>query len=98
MRISWVSPARRVDVSRRSTARFQRWCHQRRTRARYWRSCPLSDRQRSAIDAAWVSQQFSPLPMRIAVISDTHNRVPPQLPELLAEADEIWHLGDVCDE
>ncbi len=36
--------------------------------------------------------------MRIAVIADTHNRVPPHLPGLLAEADEIWHLGDVCDD
>ena len=36
--------------------------------------------------------------MRIAVIADTHNRLPPQLPGLLADADEIWHLGDVCDE
>src|SRR5438094_7461045 len=36
--------------------------------------------------------------MRIAVVSDTHNRVVPQLFDLIAEADEIWHLGDVCDE
>src|SRR5882672_12246764 len=35
--------------------------------------------------------------MRIAVFSDTHNRYPPTLPERLAAADEIWHLGDVCD-
>jgi uncharacterized protein len=34
--------------------------------------------------------------MRIAVISDTHNRYPPTLPERLREAAEIWHLGDVC--
>lgn len=34
--------------------------------------------------------------MRIAVISDTHNRYPASLPEKLREADEIWHLGDVC--
>lgn len=34
--------------------------------------------------------------MRIAVISDTHNRYPPTLPERLRGADEIWHLGDVC--
>ncbi len=36
--------------------------------------------------------------MRIAVLSDTHNRLPPHLPPLLAGADEIWHLGDVTDE
>jgi putative phosphoesterase len=35
--------------------------------------------------------------MRIAVISDTHDRYPASLPGRLAEADEIWHLGDVCD-
>lgn len=35
--------------------------------------------------------------MRIAVIADTHDRYPPTLPERLTGADEIWHLGDVCD-
>lgn len=35
-------------------------------------------------------------PMRIAVISDTHDRFPPDLPQRIAGADEIWHLGDVC--
>ena len=35
--------------------------------------------------------------MRIAVIADTHNRYPADLPAKLAKADEIWHLGDVCD-
>lgn len=35
--------------------------------------------------------------MRIAVIADTHNRYPPGLPRQLRDADEIWHLGDVCD-
>lgn len=34
--------------------------------------------------------------MRIAVISDTHDKFPPSLPERLRLADEIWHLGDVC--
>jgi uncharacterized protein len=34
--------------------------------------------------------------MRIAVISDTHDRYPPTLPQRIARADEIWHLGDVC--
>lgn len=33
--------------------------------------------------------------MRIAVISDTHGHYPPDLPEKLRGADEIWHLGDV---
>lgn len=35
--------------------------------------------------------------MRIAVISDTHDKFPPNLPARLGDADEIWHLGDVCD-
>ena len=34
---------------------------------------------------------------RIAVIADTHDRYPPGLPTRLAAADEIWHLGDVCE-
>lgn len=34
--------------------------------------------------------------MRIAVISDTHDRFPANLPDRLKGADEIWHLGDVC--
>jgi hypothetical protein len=35
--------------------------------------------------------------MRIAVLADTHDHYPPDLPERLRTADEIWHLGDVCD-
>jgi putative phosphoesterase len=35
-------------------------------------------------------------PLRIAVLADTHDRLPPRLPDLLSCADEIWHLGDVC--
>jgi len=35
--------------------------------------------------------------IRIAVISDTHDRFPASLPSRLSGADEIWHLGDVCD-
>lgn len=35
--------------------------------------------------------------MRIAVIADTHDRYPPTLPGRLKGADEIWHLGDVCE-
>jgi putative phosphoesterase len=35
--------------------------------------------------------------MRIAVIADTHDRHPPGLPARLQGADEIWHLGDVCE-
>ena len=35
--------------------------------------------------------------MRIAVVSDTHDHYPAGLPEQLRGADEIWHLGDVCE-
>ncbi len=35
--------------------------------------------------------------LRIAVISDTHNQYPKKLLYHLTPADEIWHLGDVCD-
>lgn len=34
---------------------------------------------------------------RIAVLADTHDRVPAGLPAKLSAADEVWHLGDVCD-
>lgn len=35
--------------------------------------------------------------MRIAVIADTHDRLPQSVRDKIASADEIWHLGDVCD-
>jgi putative phosphoesterase len=34
----------------------------------------------------------------IAVIADTHDKLPYKLVEMIAGADEIWHLGDVCAE
>ncbi len=34
--------------------------------------------------------------LRILVISDTHDHLPPRLEQLATGADEIWHLGDVC--
>jgi putative phosphoesterase len=34
--------------------------------------------------------------MRIAVIADTHDRLPDAVCEAIRDADEIWHLGDVC--
>ena len=33
--------------------------------------------------------------MRILVLADTHNHLPPALDALVTGADEIWHLGDV---
>jgi putative phosphoesterase len=35
--------------------------------------------------------------MRIAVLADTHDRLPAHIPPQLAGVDEIWHLGDVCE-
>src|SRR5213080_1018425 len=33
---------------------------------------------------------------RIFVLADTHNRLPESVREMAKDADEIWHLGDVC--
>ena len=33
--------------------------------------------------------------MRIAVLSDTHDRLPDHVLDAVRAADEIWHLGDV---
>lgn len=35
--------------------------------------------------------------MRIAVIADTHNRLPASVQAEISGADEIWHLGDICN-
>jgi len=35
--------------------------------------------------------------MRIAVIADTHGKLPAVILRELEHADEVWHLGDVCD-
>ena len=36
--------------------------------------------------------------LRILVLADTHNRLPETVREIAKDADEIWHLGDVCAE
>jgi uncharacterized protein len=36
--------------------------------------------------------------LRIFVLADTHNRLPEIVREIAKDADEIWHLGDVCME
>lgn len=38
-----------------------------------------------------------PSTLRIFVLADTHDKLPANLESLAADADEIWHLGDVCD-
>ncbi len=35
---------------------------------------------------------------RIFVLADTHNRLPESVRKMAKDADEIWHLGDVCAE
>ena len=35
-------------------------------------------------------------PRRIFVLADTHNHLPANIEMLTGDADEIWHLGDVC--
>jgi len=35
---------------------------------------------------------------RIFVLADTHNRLPQNVIDMAESADEIWHLGDVCNE
>ena len=37
------------------------------------------------------------LQLRIFVLADTHNRLPANIEALAKGADELWHLGDVCD-
>lgn len=37
------------------------------------------------------------LPLRIFVLADTHDHLPTNIETLAEGADEIWHLGDVCD-
>ncbi len=40
-----------------------------------------------------IAQNYS-----IGVIADTHDRWIPHVAKLFANVDEIWHLGDVCQE
>jgi len=35
---------------------------------------------------------------RIFVLADTHNKLPKKIVDLARDADEIWHIGDVCAE
>jgi uncharacterized protein len=43
-------------------------------------------------------QEKSTDALRIFVLADTHNRLPVNVKEMAKDADEIWHLGDVCAE
>jgi putative phosphoesterase len=35
---------------------------------------------------------------KVFVLADTHNKFPQKIVDLAREADEIWHLGDLCAE
>ncbi|MFL6520871.1 MAG: metallophosphoesterase family protein [Chthoniobacterales bacterium] len=37
-----------------------------------------------------------PASLKIFVLADTHDKLPSKIETLAADADEIWHLGDVC--
>jgi uncharacterized protein len=37
-----------------------------------------------------------PGPLQIFVLADTHDKLPANIESLARDADEIWHLGDVC--
>jgi putative phosphoesterase len=39
---------------------------------------------------------MKPRALRIFVMADTHDRLPPTIATLARDSDEIWHLGDVC--
>ena len=43
-------------------------------------------------------QEKSKEASRIFVLADTHNRLPESVKQIAKDADEIWHLGDVCAE
>jgi putative phosphoesterase len=40
---------------------------------------------------------MGPKAVRIFVLADTHNHLPENLEALAEGADEIWHLGDLCE-
>lgn len=42
-------------------------------------------------------ESVMPKPLRVFVLADTHDKLPAKLEAMAADADEIWHLGDVCD-
>jgi putative phosphoesterase len=39
---------------------------------------------------------MAPKDLRIFVLADTHDRLPDDVDSLAEDADEIWHLGDLC--
>jgi uncharacterized protein len=45
-----------------------------------------------------VAKPSVPALYKIGLLADTHNHWNPRIGELFAGVDEIWHLGDVCEE
>jgi uncharacterized protein len=45
-----------------------------------------------------MNEKESNQPLRVFVLADTHNRLPETVKKMARDADEIWHLGDVCTE
>jgi putative phosphoesterase len=45
-----------------------------------------------------MTEATTQMTMSIFVLADTHNKFPEKLSILARDADEIWHLGDVCAE
>ena len=43
-------------------------------------------------------REMKPRALKIFVMADTHDRLPPTIATLAKGSDEIWHLGDVCAE
>jgi putative phosphoesterase len=41
-------------------------------------------------------REMKPRALKIFVMADTHDRLPPAIATLAVGSDEIWHLGDVC--
>ena len=50
------------------------------------------------INEHYSTEEGSTVALRIFVLADTHNRLPEKVKEIAKDADEIWHLGDVCAE
>jgi len=44
----------------------------------------------------WAEERYTARPMRIGVISDTHDQLPEEVPRLFEGVDHILHAGDIC--
>ena len=53
---------------------------------------------REAVKFPFENMDESKIVLRVFVLADTHNRLPESVREMAKDADEIWHVGDVCAE